>query len=66
MLVPPGNVDALEVAVSTVIGNERLREHMGSASRSRAEERFGVTRNARRILDYLQGIVDVRRSVAER
>jgi glycosyltransferase involved in cell wall biosynthesis len=58
ILVPPENVDDLEKAIVKVITDNQLRANMQVAARNRAVERFGVKRNARLILDYLQKIVE--------
>jgi glycosyltransferase involved in cell wall biosynthesis len=57
ILVQPKNVDELEQAMLRVIRDDALRARMQSASRQRAEQRFGVQRNARIVLDFLQEIV---------
>lgn len=41
-LVPPGNVDALAVALRTLIDDEDLRRAMGLAGRRRMEEHFSI------------------------
>jgi len=56
MLVPPRDVDRFKDAVLKVLQDEPLRKRMGIAARKRAEERFGVRRNARRVLDFLSEI----------
>jgi len=61
ILVPPENVDDLEKAIAKVINDNQLRAHMKVAARNRAEEQFGVKRNARLILDYLRKIVEEKR-----
>lgn len=58
ILVPPRDVDKFKDAVLKVLQNEELRERMGSAARRKAQERFGVQRNARLILDYLQQVAE--------
>ena len=58
ILVPPRDVDRFKDAVLKVLRNEQLRERMGLAARKRAEERFGIQRNARRILDFLSEIIE--------
>lgn len=62
ILVPPKNIEALEEAMVKVIADHQLQARMQIASRTRAEERFSVKRNARRILDYLQEIVEKNRA----
>jgi len=59
-LVPPKDVDAFADVTLKLLQDKRLRKHMGSAARRKAEERFSVERNARLILDYLQRIVEER------
>lgn len=58
ILVPPENIDELEKAIVKVISDNQLRANMQTAARKRAEEQFGVNRNARLILDYLRKIVE--------
>ncbi|UCG57498.1 MAG: glycosyltransferase [Phycisphaerales bacterium] len=58
ILIAPKSVDALEQAMLRVIGDETLRRRMQLASRKRAEERFGVRRNARIVLDFLSEVVE--------
>ena len=58
ILVPPRDVDKFKDAVLKVLQNEELRERMGPAARRKAQERFGVQRNARLILDYLQQVAE--------
>jgi glycosyltransferase involved in cell wall biosynthesis len=62
ILVPPRDVDKFKDAVLKVLRNEQLRERMGLAARKLAEEKFGVQRNARQILDYLQEIIEKSRA----
>lgn len=56
-LVRPKDVDAFADVTLKLLQDKRLRERMGSAARRKAEERFGVARNARLILDYLRQVV---------
>jgi len=58
ILIPPKDIDALEEAIIRVVDDHRLLARMRLAGRKRAEERFGVERNARLILDYLRGVVE--------
>jgi len=61
ILVPPRDVAALEAAIRKVVAADKeARRSMGAASRRRAEERFDVRLNARRILDYLAQVVERR------
>lgn len=43
LLVPPKNVEALAIALSTLLGNEVLQKKMGCAARLRAIEKFNST-----------------------
>ncbi len=61
ILVQPRSVDALEQGMLKVIENEQLRARMEAAARKRAEERFGVERNARIVLNYLRKVVEEHR-----
>lgn len=58
ILVPPEDVQALENAIAKVINENKLRTDMQIAGRNRAEEKFEVKKNARRILSYLREIVE--------
>ncbi len=62
LLVPPGRVDDLEKAIVKIINDNQLRASMRIAARNRAEEQFGVKRNARLILDYLRKIVEEKKA----
>jgi glycosyltransferase involved in cell wall biosynthesis len=42
LLVPPGDVDALESALRTLVSDPGLRERMGSEGRRIAEDHFGL------------------------
>jgi glycosyltransferase involved in cell wall biosynthesis len=62
LLVPPGDVDALAVALLRALGDADLRERIGPAGRARALERFtwratalGTVENYRALLDELAG-----------
>jgi teichuronic acid biosynthesis glycosyltransferase TuaC len=58
ILVPPENIDELEKAIVKIINENQPKVNMRIAARKRAEEKFGVKRNARLILDYLRKIVE--------
>jgi glycosyltransferase involved in cell wall biosynthesis len=62
ILVPPRDVDRFEDAVLRVLQDKELREHMALAARKRAEERFGIQRNTRRIMDYLAEVIEKNRT----
>jgi teichuronic acid biosynthesis glycosyltransferase TuaC len=62
ILVPPRDVDRFKDAVLRVLQDKELREHMALAARKRAEERFGIQRNARRIMDYLAEVIEKNRT----
>jgi colanic acid/amylovoran biosynthesis glycosyltransferase len=53
LLVPPGDVDALVVAIRTLIDDPQLRVRLGHAGRERVVHEFDIHRNARRIADLL-------------
>jgi glycosyltransferase involved in cell wall biosynthesis len=40
LLVPPGDVDALRLAIEQLLGDPELRRRLGEAGRRRAAERF--------------------------
>jgi teichuronic acid biosynthesis glycosyltransferase TuaC len=58
ILVPPENIDELAKAIAKIINDNQLKVNMQIAARKKAEEKFGVKRNTRLILDYLQKIVE--------
>jgi len=62
ILIEPKSVGDLEQAMLKVTQNRQLREEMKIASRKRAEERFGVERNARTVLSYLQKVIEKTRA----
>ena len=66
VLIQPGNVDALEEVILKIGGDQELRDSMQMAGRERAEERFGVKQNGRRIMDYLAGVVERSKSGVRR
>jgi len=57
ILIEPKNIDALTEAIMRVVQDKKLRDHMGKEARKKAEEKFGVMRNARVILEHLESIV---------
>lgn len=59
--MPPRDVDKFKDAVLRVLQNEKLQERMRLAARKRAEERFGIQRNASRILNFLSEIIEQNR-----
>jgi teichuronic acid biosynthesis glycosyltransferase TuaC len=58
ILVPPENIDEMAKAIAKIINDNQLKINMQIAARKKAEEKFGVKRNTRLILDYLQKIVE--------
>jgi len=57
-IVPANDVQAFGGAIAAVFEDEQRRIAMGKRSRSIAEQRFDVQRNARRTLDFLKQIAD--------
>jgi glycosyltransferase involved in cell wall biosynthesis len=53
-IVPGADGRALKQAIESILSDAGRREAMGAQSRSMAEERFDVARNARRTFSYLQ------------
>lgn len=53
-IVPGADGRALSQAIESLLNDGNLRDAMGAQSRSIAEERFDVARNARRTFGYLQ------------
>lgn len=58
ILVEPKNVEELTQAILKVVSDDSLRDEMKLAARHKAEERFGVQRNAKRILEFLSNIAE--------
>ena len=53
-LVPPRNVAALAQAIETLLADSKLRQTFADAARKRAEEKFDMWRNGRRLADLLR------------
>lgn len=65
LLAPEGNVRALALAITTLLGNEQLRLRMGAAAVKRVHELFDIRRQTRALEDtYTEAIQEFR--VAER
>jgi len=62
ILVPPKNVGAFADTIMKVVNDSKLRKRMQKAARKRAEQDFDIEQNARRILDYLQQIIEESKS----
>lgn len=56
LLVPPGNGDALELALKRLITDESLRDRMGNRGRALVLEQHDAARNAAKIVDLLRGV----------
>jgi rhamnosyl/mannosyltransferase len=60
LLVAPASVEELTKAISTLLGNRRLREEMGEAGRARVEKMFTSQKMASDLLqiygDLLSGV----------
>jgi glycosyltransferase involved in cell wall biosynthesis len=59
-LIPPGNVEALAEALSTLVANADLRAHMSHRSFEVARHKFDAHRNQRVILDFLHEVAETR------
>ena len=57
LLVPPGDPDALAVAVTELLADEPRREQQGAAARKLAQERYSWDDIARRLAAVYQGLV---------
>jgi glycosyltransferase involved in cell wall biosynthesis len=57
MIVPPGDVQALRQALSTMIANPAQRRSMGQSGHALARERFDADANNRALLDIVAGLV---------
>lgn len=58
ILVPPRQVEPLVEAMLKVCGDKGLRAKMSIAARQTAEQRFGLEKNVKKTLTYLQNIID--------
>jgi glycosyltransferase involved in cell wall biosynthesis len=47
ILVPPGNAEALRLALASLLENRAMREKMGIEGRKRVEQRFSIEKNVR-------------------
>ena len=56
LLVPPGDVDALEAAVARLMSDPTLRRTLGREARRTVEERFDITVNAKARIDLFDAI----------
>jgi glycosyltransferase involved in cell wall biosynthesis len=56
-LVPPGNAEALAQKLSTLVGDNQLREHMGRMARKRAESLFSMDRISAEMASIYQELV---------
>jgi glycosyltransferase involved in cell wall biosynthesis len=61
-VVPPGDADALERAISTLLEDARLRARFGAAGRATVEREFDVAREATRLAALITAALDGRRS----
>lgn len=56
LIVPPGSVDGLVLALRTLLDDAGLRTSMGQAARALAEEHFDAERNNNRVLGLLRAV----------
>jgi glycosyltransferase involved in cell wall biosynthesis len=57
LLVPPGDVDALAIAIARLAGDRALRERLGADARRAVLERYTWREHTRRTIDQLVGRV---------
>lgn len=60
-LAPPGNVDALAAALTTLLANPELRRRLGANGRRRVEEQFTWGHVAERIVAQIEGVTGAAR-----
>ena len=58
LLHPPGDIEALERHMETLLEQPESRRRLGSAGRSRALSEFSADRVSQALLDYYRGITD--------
>ena len=58
LLVPPGDVDALAVALRRMLAEPLLRERLGSAARQRAQQCFSASAAACRVTRLYEDLLD--------
>ena len=61
LLLDPGDVEQLGVAIESLLHMPQLRRRLGAAGRQLVEAEYDAQRNAQRLLDVLRGVVDDRR-----
>ncbi len=64
VLVPPGDVNALETALDELLGDEARRCELGHAARALAEERYGWEGIAQRLVEIYESLTGARRREA--
>jgi glycosyltransferase involved in cell wall biosynthesis len=57
MLVPPGDPDALAVALIDLLENETLRQALGRSARTAAETRYAWSRIVARLVEIYDSLV---------
>jgi teichuronic acid biosynthesis glycosyltransferase TuaC len=58
ILIEPKNADQLASAIIKVGTNKGLYEQMGDAARRTAEQRFGAEKNCKKLLTYLESVIE--------
>jgi glycosyltransferase involved in cell wall biosynthesis len=65
LLFPPGDVDALSSAISTLAADPDLRARMATAGVVKAAARFGITSNARQVAAVYEAVLHSERFSTE-
>lgn len=66
LMVPPRDVEAMAMAVGTILHDHNLAERMGQAGRRRAAELFELEANTRRLEEELLKAMEGRRGIHRR
>ena len=57
LLTPPGDIDALALAITTLARNQAMRAELGRAGRETARRRFGIAESAARVTEVYDRVL---------